>query len=118
MRDMFKDVLEATLKAELDTQLAYTPYDQNKTTKNSRNGYRKKTAHMEDGDLSIQLPRDLLGEFEPVVIKKNQTNVTGIEDQITALYAKGVSTQDIQDHLQGLCGIEVSPTLISNVTNG
>ncbi|MGF9917464.1 IS256 family transposase, partial [Paenibacillus ehimensis] len=53
----------------------------------------------------------------PVVVKKNQTNVTGIEEQIIALYAKGVSTRDIQDHLQGLYGVEVSPTLISNVTN-
>lgn len=63
------------------------------------------------------MPRDRLGEFEPVVVKKNQTNVTGIEEQIIALYAKGVSTRDIQDHLQGLYGVEVSPTLISNVTN-
>jgi putative transposase len=117
LKDMFKDVLEATLKAELDTQLNYAPYDHNKETKNSRNGYGKKTVHTEYGDLQIQVPRDRLGEFEPVVIKKNQTNVTGIEEQITALYAKGVSTRDIQDHLQGLYGIEVSPTLISNVTN-
>ncbi|MEI7028218.1 IS256 family transposase, partial [Paenibacillus sp. y28] len=117
LKDMFKDVLEATLKAELDTQLDYTPYDQNKQTKNSRNGYGKKTIHTEYGDMEIQVPRDRLGEFEPVVIKKNQTNMTGIEDQITALYAKGVSTRDIQDHLQGLYGIEVSPALISNVTN-
>lgn len=117
LKEMFKDVLEATLKAELDTQLDYVPYDQNKQTKNSRNGYGKKTIHTEYGDMEIQVPRDRLGEFEPVVIKKNQTNMTGIEDQITALYAKGVSTRDIQDHLQGLYGIEVSPTLISNVTN-
>lgn len=117
MKDMFKDVLEATLKAELDTQLDYKPYDQNKETKNSRNGYGKKTVHTEYGDMEIQVPRDRLGEFQPIVIKKNQTNVTGIEDQITALYARGVSVRDIQDHLQGLYGVEVSPTLISNVTN-
>jgi putative transposase len=58
-----------------------------------------------------------VGEFEPVVVKKHQKNVTGIEDQIIALYAKGVSTREIQDHLQNLYGIDVSPTLISNVTN-
>ncbi|MEK8133172.1 IS256 family transposase [Paenibacillus filicis] len=117
LKDMFKDVLEEALKAELDTQLDYARYDQNKATKNSRNGYGKKTVHTEYGDMEIQVPRDRLGEFNPVVIKKNQTNVTGIEDQIVALYAKGVSTRDIQDHLQNLYGIEVSPTLISNITN-
>ncbi|MEK8129481.1 IS256 family transposase [Paenibacillus filicis] len=117
LKDMFKDVLEEALKAELDTQLDYARYDQNKATKNSRNGYGKKTVHTEYGDMEIQVPRDRLGEFNPVVIKKNQTNVTGIEDQVVALYAKGVSTRDIQDHLQNLYGIEVSPTLISNITN-
>ncbi|ROV64217.1 transposase, partial [Streptomyces globisporus] len=71
----------------------------------------------EYGDIEIQVPRDRLGEFDPVVVKKHQTNVTGIEDQIVALYAKGVSTRDIQDHLLNLYGVEVSPTLISNVTN-
>jgi putative transposase len=59
----------------------------------------------------------LAGEFEPQVVKKHQSNVTGIEDQIIALYAKGVSTRAIQDNLENLYGIEVSPTLISNVTN-
>lgn len=58
-----------------------------------------------------------MGEFEPVVVQRHQKNVTGIEDQIIALYAKGVSTREIQDHLENLYGIEVSPTLISNVTN-
>ncbi|MGK5655026.1 IS256 family transposase, partial [Brevibacillus formosus] len=65
----------------------------------------------------IQVPRDREGEFEPAIVKKHQSNVTGIEDQILAMYAKGVSTRDIQDHLQQLYGIDVSPTLISNVTN-
>src|SRR5690606_20819181 len=69
------------------------------------------------GEQEIIVPRDRLGEFEPLVVKKHQSNVTGIEEQIIALYAKGVSTREIQDHLQQLYGIEVSPTLISNVTN-
>jgi len=119
LKELFKDVLEEALKAELDTQLGYDPYDGNKqkTSKNSRNGYGKKTVSTEYGDMEIQVPRDRLGEFDPVIVKKRQTNVTGIEDQIIALYAKGVSTRDIQDHLQNLYGVEVSATLISNVTN-
>lgn len=118
LKELFKDVLQEALEAELDTQLGYDRHDvKNKQTKNSRNGYTKKTVSSEYGDVEIQVPRDRLGEFNPVVVKKHQTNVTGIEDQIIALYAKGVSTRDIQDHLHGLYGIEVSPALISNVTN-
>ncbi|WP_281944500.1 IS256 family transposase [Paenibacillus tyrfis] len=118
LKELFAEVLQEALEAELDTHLGYERHDvKNKQTRNSRNGYSKKTVTSEYGDVEIEVPRDRLGEFEPVVVKKNQTNVTGIEEQIIALYAKGVSTRDIQDHLQGLYGVEVSPTLISNVTN-
>lgn len=86
-------------------------------TPNSRNGKSNKTVVSEYGEQEIAVPRDRLGEFEPVVVQKHQKNVTGIEDQIIALYAKGVRTREIQEHLQNLYGIEVSPTLISNVTN-
>ncbi|MDB5052808.1 MAG: family transposase, partial [Bacilli bacterium] len=82
-----------------------------------RNGKSKKTVVSEYGEQEIEVPRDRQGEFNPIVVKKHQSNVTGIEDQIIALYAKGVSTRDIQDHLEHLYGIEVSPTMISNVTN-
>ncbi len=71
----------------------------NKSTTNSRNGKSKKTITSEYGEMEIQVPRDRNGEFEPMIVKKHQSNVTGIEDQIIAMYAKGVSTRDIQDHL-------------------
>lgn len=86
-------------------------------TPNSRNGKSKKSVISGYGEQEITVPRDRLGEFEPIVVQKHQKNVTGIEDRIIALYAKSVSTREIQDHLQNLYGIEVSPTLISNVTN-
>ena len=106
------------LEAELDTHLGYEKHDvQNKQTTNSRNGKSKKTIVSEYGEHKIEVPRDRQGEFEPVVVKKHQSTVTGIEDQIVAMYAKGVSTRDIQDHLEQLYGVEVSPTMISNVTN-
>jgi transposase-like protein len=106
------------LEAELVTTLGYAKYDvKNKQTTNSRNGYSKKTVRSEYGDIELKVPRDREGEFDPVIVKKNQSNITGIEDQIMAMYAKGISTRDIQDHLQPLYGIEDSPTLISNVTN-
>jgi transposase-like protein len=118
LKDLFAETIQEMLEAELDTHLGYEKHEvKAKATSNSRNGKSKKTVVSEYGEQEIMVPRDRLGEFEPVVIQKHQKNVTGIEDQIIALYAKGVSTRDIQDHLQNLYGIEVSPTLISNVTN-
>lgn len=118
LKELFAETLQEMLEAELDDSLGYEKNDsQNKQTSNRRNGYSKKAVRSEYGEIDLEIPRDREGEFEPVIVKKHQKNVTGIEDQILALYAKGVSTRDIQDHLQQLYGIEVSPTLISNVTN-
>lgn len=118
LKELFAETLQEMLEAELDTHLGYKKHEvKAKMTPNSRNGKSKKTVVSEYGEQEITVPRDRLGEFEPMVVQKHQKNVTGIEDQIIALYAKGVSTREIQDHLQNLYGIEVSPTLISNVTN-
>ncbi|PAD71149.1 IS256 family transposase, partial [Paenibacillus campinasensis] len=118
LKELFAETLQEMLEAELDTHLGYEKHEvKAKMTPNSRNGKSKKSVVSEYGEQEITVPRDRLGEFEPVVVQKHQKNVTGIEDQIIALYAKGVSTREIQDHLQNLYGIEVSPTLISNVTN-
>jgi len=118
LKDLFAETLQEMLEAEMDTHLGYEKHDvQNKQTSNSRNGKSKKTITSEYGEQEISVPRDRLSEFEPLVLKKNQSSVTGIEDQIIALYAKGVSTREIQDHLQNLYGIDVSPTMVSNVTN-
>ncbi|MEX3615464.1 IS256 family transposase [Paenibacillus glucanolyticus] len=118
LKELFAETLQEMLEAELDTHLGYEKHEvKTKMTPNSRNGKSKKTVVSEYGEQEITVPRDRLGEFEPIVVQKHQKNVTGIEDQIIALYAKGVSTREIQDHLQNLYGIEVSPTLISNVTN-
>jgi len=118
LKELFAETIQEMLEAEMDTYLGYEKHDVgSKATANRRNGRSKKSVVSEYGEQQIKVPRDRLSEFEPIVVKKNQSNVTGIEDQITALYAKGVSTREIQDHLQGLYGIEISATLISNVTN-
>jgi putative transposase len=118
LKELFAETIQEMLVAEMDTQLGYSKHEtKDKLTTNSRNGKSKKTIRSEYGEQEIEVPRDRQGEFDPIVVKKHQSNVVGIEDQIIALYAKGVSTRDIQDHLEQLYGIEVSPTLISNVTN-
>jgi putative transposase len=118
LKDIFADTLQEMLETEMDHTLGYEKHDdENKQTKNRRNGHSQKTVRSEFGDVDLNIPRDRESEFDPIVVKKHQKNVTGIEDQIIALYAKGVSTRDIQDHLQRLYGIDASPTLISNITN-
>lgn len=118
LKELFSETLQEMLEAELDDSLGYARNDaKNKHTSNRRNGHSKKTVRSEYGEIDLEVPRDREGEFEPLVVKKHQKSVTGIEDQILALYARGVSTRDIQDHLQQLYGVEVSPTLISNITN-
>lgn len=118
LKDVFSDTLQEMLEAEMTYTLGYEKHDdENKQTENRRNGHSEKTVRSQFGDVTLQIPRDRDSEFEPVVVKKHQKNVTGIEDQILALYAKGVTTREIQDHLQQLYGIEASPALISNITN-
>ena len=118
LKDMFAETLQGMLEAEMDTHLGYQKHeDDKKDTTNRRNGHSAKTVRSDYGEVELEIPRDREGEFGPLIVKKGQRNVTGIEEQIISLYAKGVSTRDIQGHLEQLYGIEVSPTLISNITN-
>lgn len=118
LKDLLKDTIEEMAEAELETELGYKKNERaGLAPENRRNGQTSKKVRSDLGEIELSMPRDRAGEFEPMVVRKNQKNITGIEEQILALYAKGVSTREIQDHLVNLYGIEVSPTLISNVTN-
>lgn len=117
LKDMFSELLQEALEAELDTELGYPKNGASPDSENRRNGHTKKTVRSGRGEIELSVPRDRTGDFEPVIVKKYQKEVSGIEEQIIALYAKGVSVRDIQAHLNQLYGIDVSPTLISNVTN-
>jgi transposase-like protein len=118
LKDLFSETLQEIMEAELDTTLGYGKNDTTtKNTDNRRNGHSKKTVVSEYGESEIAVPRDRDGEHEPLIVKKHQKNLTGIEEQVIALYSKGMTVRDIQDHLQQMYEVEVSPTLISNVTN-
>lgn len=118
MKDIFKDVLQETLEAEMDTQLGYDKYDiSEKQTQNSRNGYSKKTIKSELGAVELNIPRDRNGEYEPKILPKYQRNVTGIEDKILALYAAGMTTRDIAEQVKNLYDVEISAEMVSNITN-
>jgi len=117
VKEFVKRISERALKGELTHHLGY---EQNaaegNNSGNSRNGYSTKTIKGEFGETEIEIPRDRNGNFEPKFIGKNQTRFTGFDDKIIAMYARGLSTRDIQAQLQEIYGVEVSPTLISNAT--
>lgn len=118
LKDLFAETLQDMLEAEMDSHLGYEKNDDtNKATDNRRNGHSAKSVRSDYGEVDLEIPRDRNSDFSPIIVKKGQRNVTGIEDQIIALYSKGVSTRDIQSHLEQLYGIDVSPTMISNITN-
>lgn len=118
IKKFVKAVTERALKGELATHLGYEKHDiVGNNSGNSRNGCSPKTIKGEFGETEIHVPRDRNGTFEPIFIKKNQTRFTGFDDKIIAMYARGLSTRDIQAQLQEIYGTEVSATLISNVTD-
>ena len=123
VQELFKDMvamtLENGLEGELDEELGYTKYDyRNKQTDNSRNGYSEKTLKSSLGEMEIAVPRDRKGEFEPQLVKKNQTTLSGdIEEKILSMYAKGMTTADIEAHIRDIYGLSVSDSTISRVTD-
>ena len=118
VKDLLGDTLQGMLEAEMDQKLGYSKYDyQNKDTDDSRNGYSKKTVTSSFGDIELDIPRDRKGEFEPQVIRKNQTDISNIEDQVLSMYAKGMTTRDISDHLKSVYGVDASAEMISHMTD-
>src|SRR5512135_3134359 len=117
LKELTKAVVERCLETELDTHLGYPKHARKgNATGNTRNGQSQKTLKGEQGHVDIEVPRDRQGTFEPQLIKKGQTRFEGFDEKILALYARGMTTRDIQAQLQELYGVEVSATLISNVT--
>ena len=118
-RETIAEFMETGLDAEMDEQLGYNRYDiKGKETDDSRNGHSKKTLRTSFGDTTIQIPRDRKGEFDPVILRKNQTSISqDVEAKIISMYAKGMSTTDIGDHIRDIYGIEVSESTVSRITD-
>ena len=119
MRDMMSVLLEGALDEELDEELGYSKYDyRNKETDNSRNGHSSKTMHTSYGDMDVAIPRDRNGDYEPQLIKKYQNTVTqDMEEKILSMYAKGMTTGDIESHMRELYDIDISDSTISRITD-
>lgn len=123
IQELFKETIaefvEGSLNSELDTELGYEPYDvKNKVTDNSRNGHSKKTLRTSMGKVDIDVPRDRNGDFEPKILPKNQTSISqDMESKIISMYAKGMSTSDIEEHIRDIYGLEISDTTVSRITD-
>src|SRR5258706_10753948 len=118
LRQLTKAIVERALGAELTGHLGYEKHDPaGYGTGNARNGSTEKTLKGKNGEITVEVPRDRNGTFEPQIVKKHETRFDGFDDKILSMYARGMTTRDIQGHLQEIYGVEVSPTLISNVTD-
>ncbi len=118
LKQLSKALLEKMLAAELTTHLGYEKHDPaGYGSGNSRNGSSKKKVKGEVGEIELSVPRDRAATFEPKIVPKGQTRFTGFDDKILSLYARGMTTRDIQAHLEEMYQVEVSPALISNVTD-
>ena len=118
LKQLTKALVERCLEAEMKTHLEeQRAQPETPKSNNRRNGHSKKTIKGEFGEAEIIIPRDRTSEFEPILVKKGQTRFDGFDDKILSLYARGMSTRDIQAQLQELYGVEVSAGLISNVTD-
>ena len=118
-KETIAEFMENGLDAELDEELGYSRYDyKNKDTDNSRNGHSSKTLKTSFGEVDIDIPRDRKGEFDPVILKKNQTSISqDIEEKILSMYAKGMTTSDIETHIRDIYGLQISDTTISRITD-
>ena len=117
LKELTKAVLERALKAELTDHLGYEKHDPvGHGSGNSRNGKSRKKLKGDFGEIELETPRDRQATFEPKIVAKGQTRFTGFDDKILSMYARGMTTRDIQSHLQEIYGVEVSPGLISTVT--
>ncbi len=118
LKDILGDTLQGMLEAEMEEKLGYSKYDyKNKETDDSRNGYSKKTVVSSLGEIDLDSPRDRKDDFEPQAVKKNQTDISNIEDQVLSMYAKGMTTRDISAHLRDVYGVDASAEMISHMTD-
>ena len=117
LTELKQRLISRVLDSELSTHLGYEKYEQKATKeKNARNGHSQKVLRSDDGELTIKVPRDRNGDFSPKLIPKHQRHFNGFDEAIISLYSSGLSTREIQEHLQQIYKVEVSPMLISNAT--
>jgi putative transposase len=119
IKEMIGQMVGGTLDGELESHLGYSKYDaENKETSNSRNGYGDKKLQTSYGNIDLKVPRDRDGEYDPIIVKKYQKTVTrDLENKIISMYAKGMTTGDMETHIKEIYGLEISDSTISRITD-
>ena len=118
LKDSFKDLLQELLEAELDVSLGYDKNEKHGIeTDNKRNGHTPKTVKSEFGEFQLDIPRDRNGEFEPEIVPKYCRDISGIEEKVISLYARGMTTRDIGAEIQERYGINVSAEKVAKITD-
>ena len=117
LKDLFKDVLQEMLNAELTEHLGYEKNEYTEDNENYRNGYSQKTVSSSEGDITLDIPRDRQGTFDPIVVEKGQKDISNIEQKIIRMYAIGMSNQNIYEEMQELYGVKVSLDMVTAITD-
>jgi putative transposase len=121
LRELVKQTLQEAYEAEIEEFIGYPkrkpPKGKDSKSTNTRNGYGKKSVKSDSGEVEVEVPRDRNSEFEPQIVKKRQSVLDDLEDKIVALYSKGMTTRDIQEIMGDMYGVELSPSLISRLTD-
>ena len=117
IKDLFKDTIQEMLNAELTEHLGYEKNEYTDDNENYRNGYSQKTVHSTEGDITLNVPRDRQGTFDPVIVEKGQKDISSIEEKIIKMYARGMSNQNIYEEMQELYGVKVSPDMVTAITD-
>lgn len=116
LKDLLGGTIQSMLEAEMDDHLGYAPYERADNT-NARNGKKSKTIRSKYGEMDIDVPQDRESSFEPKVVRKRQKDISGIEDKIIAMYAKGLTTRQISEQIEDIYGFEVSEGMVSDITD-
>jgi len=121
LRELVKQTLQEAYEAEIEEFVGYPkrkpPKGKDSKSSNTRNGYGKKSVKSDSGEVGLEVPRDRNSEFEPQIVKKRQSVLDDLEGKIVALYSKGMTTRDIQEIKEDMYGVELSPSLISRLTD-
>ena len=116
LKDLLGGTIQSILETEMDEHLGYAPYERSENS-NSRNGKKSKTIRSKYGEMDIDVPQDRESSFEPKIVRKRQKDISGIEDKIIAMYAKGLTTREISEQIEDIYGFEVSEGMVSDITN-
>ena len=117
MKEVFENAIQKIMNREFDEFIGYEKHDNKIEKENYRNGYSKKNVNSEYGQMQLEVPRDRNGEFEPVIVKKYERDISELVDMIFSLYSKGMSTRDVSNFMFEKYGVNYSPSQISQLTN-